>query len=188
MKHVPNLLSIFRICLVPVFIVVFLTDDSEIKLAAVVVYAVASLTDFLDGFIARRFQAISRLGKVLDPIGDKLMTVAVLTCITIEGIVPLWALVAVGVKEVTMMIGGIITHKMSGVEIVQSNIIGKTSTVVFFVVFVILILFRDIPQSVVTGLIAFAVALTFIALISYAGKYFATVRDYLRERKTTQQE
>ena len=60
------------------------------KVAAAAVYAVASFTDFLDGFIARKYGLISNMGKILDPVGDKLMTLAVLTCITVDGVIPVW--------------------------------------------------------------------------------------------------
>ena len=177
MRHIPNILSAFRICLVPVFIFVYFNDDSELKLAAVVVYAVAAISDFFDGYIARRFQASSNLGKILDPLGDKLMTFSVMLCITIDGLIPVAPIIVVGVKEVLMAVGGFVLHKVAKVEILPSNIIGKTSTVVFFVVFVTLILFRDIHRGVAIGLISFAMGLTFIALASYFSRYIKVMKN-----------
>ena len=177
MKYVPNIISVFRICLVPVFIIAYFTEPGELKLAAVAVYVVAAFSDFLDGFIARRFQASSNLGKVLDPLGDKLMTISVMACITIDGLIPIWAIIVAVTKELLMAAGGFVLHKVAGVEILPSNIIGKTSTVVFFVVFMTLILFRDIPRGVAIGLISFAIGLTFVALISYFSRYHKVMKN-----------
>ena len=177
MRHIPNILSAFRICLVPVFVVAYFTDESELKLTAVLVYAVASLSDFLDGYIARRFQASSNLGKLLDPLGDKLMTFSVMLCITIDGLIPIVPVIVVGVKEILMAVGGFVLHKVAKVEILPSNIIGKTSSVVFFLVFVTLILFRDIHPTVAMGLILFAMVLTFAALASYFSRYIKVMKN-----------
>ena len=177
MRHIPNILSAIRICLVPVFVIVYFRDESELKLAAVLVYAIAALSDFLDGYIARRFQASSNLGKILDPLGDKLMTFSVMLCLTIDGLIPILPVIVVGVKEILMAAGGFVLHKVAKVEILPSNIIGKTSTVVFFLVFVTLILFRDIHGGVAIGLISFAMGLTFIALASYFSRYIKVMKN-----------
>ena len=116
----------------PVFVFAYFYDPRTIKVYAAAVYAVASFTDFLDGFIARKYNLISNLGKLLDPLGDKLMTLAVLTCITIDNIIPVWAVIAVLCKEALMLIGGVVLRRKEGGEIPSSNIVGKTSTVVFF--------------------------------------------------------
>ena len=171
MKVVPNIISLFRICLVPVFIIVYFTDESDIKINAVFVYAVAAFSDFLDGFLARKFEVSSNLGKLLDPLGDKLMTFSVLLCLTIRGPLPFWAVLVVGIKEVIMAIGGIVLHKKAHVELLPSNLAGKASTVVFFLVCATLLLFRDIPRGVAIALISFAIGLAFLALVSYFRTY-----------------
>ena len=176
-KIVPNLLSIFRICLVPVFIAIYFSDEHDTKLYAVLVYALASFSDFLDGFLARRLKASSPLGKVLDPLGDKLMTIAALTCITIDGIIPIWAVLIAGVKEILMAIGGFVMHKLAKADIPPSNMIGKTSTVVFFLVCVALMLFRAIPGGAATAMISVAIVLMFVALASYLKTYIAVMNN-----------
>ena len=174
---VPNLLSIFRICLVPIFIITYFTDERDTKIYAVLIYALASFSDFLDGFLARRFKASSELGKVLDPLGDKLMTISAMVCITIDGLIPIWAVLVAGVKEILMAIGGFLVHKMAGAKIPPSNLAGKASTVLFFLVCLTLMLFRDIPGSVATTLISVAIALTFIALASYVRTYISVMKN-----------
>jgi len=176
-KIIPNILSIFRICLVPVFIIVYFTDARDVKLFSALVYALASFSDFLDGFLARRFKASSTLGKVLDPLGDKLMTISVMVCITIDGIIPLWAVLVAGLKEILMAIGGYVMHKVARADIPPSNILGKISTVVFFLVCVTLMLFRSIPGSAATALISFAIALTIFALAGYLNTYISVMKN-----------
>ena len=181
MKIVPNLLSIFRICLVPVFIVVYFSDTHDNKLYPTLIYALASFSDFLDGFLARRLKASSKVGKVLDPLGDKLMTISVMVCITIDGIIPFWAVLIAGVKEILMAIGGFVMHKAAKADIPPSNILGKTATVVFFLVCVTLMLFRSIPSSLAIAMISFAIALTVLALGSYINTYITVMKN--RESK-----
>lgn len=175
MKNVPNILSTIRICLVPVFVITYFYEGAGAKYYAVGVYAVATFTDFLDGYIARKYNLISNLGKILDPVGDKLMTLSVLTCITIDNVIPVWAVLAAVIKEALMLAGGAIVRKKEGGEIPSSNIIGKTSTVVFFIVCVTLMLFR-IPESIATIIISVAIFLMLVALMSYIMTFVHVMR------------
>jgi len=184
MRVVPNLISIFRICLVPVFILVYFTssqDPGDTKLYPAIVYAIASISDFFDGFLARRLKASSKAGMVLDPLGDKLMVISVMACITIDGIIPVWAVLIAGIKELMMAIGGLVIHKVARADIQPPNLLGKTSTVVFFIVCVALMLFRNISDSAAIALISFAIALMLLALACYIRTYIKLMKN----RKTT---
>ena len=174
--HVPNILSAFRIALVPVFVIAYFRDTGDIKTWALAVYLLASVTDALDGIIARKYNLISNLGKVLDPLGDKLMLFAALTCITIDELIPIWAIILIGIKDALMGVGGIVIHRRAKVEIPPSNIIGKSATVVFMVVCVVLMVFPQMPDSASTALISVAILLTFAALISYIMTYSAVMK------------
>jgi len=166
---------------VPVFVIVYFTDSNDIKYYAILVYAIAGLSDFLDGFIARKFNAQSKLGKLLDPLGDKLMTFTVLVCITISKPILLWAAIVFFVKEVLMGIGGLILHKKAHVELPPANLIGKTSTLVFFLVCVALMLFSTvIPNYVANILTSVAICLTLIALAIYLKSYVKIMRSRSR--------
>ena len=177
MKYVPNVISVFRIILVPVFIAVYFSDNSDRKLYAVLIYALAAFSDFLDGFIARRFKVSSNMGKLLDPLGDKLMNFSVMVCITIDGLIPIWAVTVVGIKEILMGVGGLVLHKKARSELLPSNLIGKTSTVVFFLVCVTLMLYRNIPGWAAILLISAAIGLTFVALASYLLMYIRIMQN-----------
>jgi len=179
-KIVPNILSFFRICLVPVFVIVYFTDDNDIKYYAVLVYIIAGLSDFLDGYIARKYEAQSKIGKVLDPLGDKLMTFTVLICITITNFsnyIFLGTVIVFFVKEILMGIGGLVIHKKAHAEIPPANFIGKTSTLVFFVVCAALMLFRThLNDLVIALMISVAMCLSIIALFVYLNSYIKIMK------------
>jgi CDP-diacylglycerol--glycerol-3-phosphate 3-phosphatidyltransferase len=182
-KIVPNLLSILRICLVPVFVFSYFTDPDDIKINAILIYALATFSDFLDGYVARKFQASSDLGKVLDPLGDKLMMIAVMVCITIDGIIPLWAVIIAGIKEALMGIGGFVLYKAVKISVPQSNMMGKVSTVYFFLVCTALMIFRNIPEVAATGLITSAIVLMLVALASYIHTYNKNMKNRTPNRE-----
>ena len=181
MLNTPSMLSIFRLCLVPVFVVIYFSGLENSALLAALVYAVAIVTDFLDGRIARKYNLITNLGKVLDPLGDKMLTFAVLACITIDSIIPLWVLVVFMVKEILMGIGGLLIHRVAKMEIPSSNIIGKTATTLFFIVCVILMVFDGIPRKVAVTMICVCLATSIAAFVSYLLNYR---RIMLGRRKT----
>ena len=183
--HIPNLLSSIRIALVPVFVVMYFTDTDEVKTWALCVYIVAFITDALDGCIARRYNLTSNLGKVLDPLGDKLMMTAALTCMTISGRLPVWTVVIVVAKESAMGLGGLLIHRRAKVEIPPSNIFGKTATVVFVVACVIIMVFPSLPDIYATSLIALAIGLTFAALLSYVMTYRVVMKTKIDNKTNT---
>jgi len=164
---------------VPVFIFAYFNDERDIKIYAILIYAVAGLSDFLDGYLARRLQAQSKLGKLLDPLGDKLMTFAALVCITITINMPIfiWAVLVVAVKEIMLGIGGLVLHKMANVELPAANILGKTSTVLFFLVCGVLMLFKDIKEIIVIALVSALILLTLVALAGYLAKYISIMKN-----------
>ena len=176
MKIVPNLISMFRILLVPIFLIVYFTDANDTKFYAVLVYAIAAFSDFLDGFLARRFKVASNLGKLLDPLGDKLMTIAVMVSITIDGLLPIWAVLVAGIKEILMAAGGLVVHKVAHVEIPASKLIGKVSTVVFFLVCVVIMLF-DIPSGAAVAMISGAIILALLAFASYIRTFITVMKN-----------
>lgn len=118
--NVPNVLTMIRMLLIPVYW--FLILNGRLY-AALAVFAIASLTDIADGFIARRYSLITNFGKLMDPLADKLMSVSVMLSMVVKGIAP-WPVLALLVcKEITMVVGGMILYR-NGV-VVYSIWIGK---------------------------------------------------------------
>ena len=170
--NVPNLLSLLRLAMVPVFAAIFFLPDPSARSWAAGVYALAFVTDIADGWIARHFHQVTRLGRILDPLADKLMTFTVIVCITAAGIIPLWAVVVFFLKEAAMGVGALsMYHKTE--DVIPSNWLGKVSTGVFFVVCAALVLFPGIPSSWATGLITLALVLTILAFVSYLLQYLS---------------
>ena len=181
MLNTPNMLSIFRLCLVPVFVGVYFSGLDNSALLAALVYAVAIATDYLDGRIARKYNLITNLGRVLDPLGDKMLTFAVLACLTIDNIIPYWVLIIFAIKEILMGIGGLLIHNVAKMEIPSSNIIGKTATTLFFIVCVILMVFDGIPRTVTLPMICVCLVVSMAAFVSY----FINYRRIMLERRKT---
>lgn len=177
--NIPNLLSLFRLVLTPVFAAVFFSPLPDARRWASAVYLAAFLTDIFDGWIARHFHQITRLGRILDPLADKLMTFCVIVCITVDGIIPLWAVVVFFLKELTMSIGGLLMYRKIG-DVISANLLGKASTGLFFVVCAALVLFPKIPQPWPTGLISAALALAILAFFCYLHQFVRV----LEERKS----
>lgn len=138
--NIPNILTIFRLILVPVFVLVYFSSLTYNLYLALLVFLVAGLTDIVDGFIARKFKMITKLGQVLDPFADKIMQLAVLACFTIDKRLPALFIIIYGIKEITMIIGGFVLYTKKDQVIIPANIYGKISTILFYVAIVVVAL------------------------------------------------
>jgi CDP-diacylglycerol--glycerol-3-phosphate 3-phosphatidyltransferase len=172
--------------LVPVFALMYFDNQKYAAQRAVLVYVVAAVTDVLDGYIARKYNKITRLGRVLDPLADKLMAFTVLVCITIDQLIPPWAVATFFVKEALMGIGALLLYKKIS-DTPPSNVFGKISTVVFFAVCVILIICKDenggsyLPEPLPAILIAAAIVIMLFAFASYLAKFIAVNQTHKSE-------
>lgn len=175
MVGIPNILSVFRLLLVPVFALLYFGSAEHAKLYAAAVYALAAVTDFMDGWIARKYHMESKLGRVLDPLGDKVMTFVVLICLAADNLIPMWAVYVFFVKEALMAVGGLLIYR-SSTDMPPSNVFGKCATVVFIVVCGLLMVFKNIPREAATAMIAFAIAVMLAAFISYAIRYIKIMK------------
>ena len=108
--NIPNALTVVRILLLPVVVWRFIIGDAT---GALIAYLAAMLTDALDGIIARKLNQITALGKLLDPLADKLSLVTLLGLFVSDGQIPLWVLAIILVKEVTMVIGGVVVKAIA---------------------------------------------------------------------------
>lgn len=130
---IPNILTYLRLLAVPFFI--WLMVDSSIKYnvwIALGLFVIAELTDLVDGFIARKFNMVSDIGKVLDPLADKLLQVSTVICLVIIGRVH-WAFAAIiFAKELYMALGSFVVLKLAGSKVtVQANVWGKAASALF---------------------------------------------------------
>jgi len=122
--NLPNILSMFRLILVPCFAVTYMSDANHAGIYAGIIFMVAAITDVIDGYLARKWNQITPIGRILDPLADKLLQLTALACLTIKGIVP-WLLSGIFLlKELLMMIGGAVMVKKLD-DVMPSNIVGK---------------------------------------------------------------
>lgn len=129
LKNIPNILSVIRICLVFVFVALFFTLEKPY--AALIIFLVAGATDVVDGYLARRNNWVTNLGKILDPFADKLMQCTVLVCLYIKNYIPLWFVLPFIAKELFSLIIGFIVIKRRSVAIV-SKWYGKCTVCLFY--------------------------------------------------------
>ena len=186
MKHIPNILSSFRIVMVGVFAWLFLTakiPHPDNYYWALGVFLLAFVTDVLDGFLARTFNWITPVGKLLDPLADKLMAITALIVILIGKagqplfVIYLTLVILVGVKEILMVIGGMIMLKQR--KVAYSDWYGKTATGLFAMGTALTLLsfvFPEIePWNI--ALLAAAIALSYVALAHYARTQLFVARE-----------
>ena len=169
---IPNVLTMIRLALVPVFVVVFFCVEESPKIIALCIFAAASLTDMLDGYLARKLNQITDFGKLFDPLADKLMVLTAMVCQAVAGVFPWAAVIIVGAKELLMVLGGIFL--LSKDVVVYSNIVGKAAQVCF-IASLILSFFHDPLKTwgVQLDLILLwiTVSLAILALIVYTAEY-----------------
>jgi cardiolipin synthase len=169
MKYVPNILTLIRLALIPVFVLVFFSNMDQARYVALGVYAVASFTDLIDGQIARKFNVVTEIGKVLDPLADKLMLITVIICFYFAKDVPLLIPAIVLTKEAFMILMGIILYSQKDRVVIPANYFGKTATVLFTLAIVLVFFLPGNPW--VLTLMYIAIALKVAALISYTITY-----------------
>ncbi len=163
--NLPNKLTIFRIILIPVFIFLFFSDVDNNLIYAFVVFAVAGVTDILDGYIARKFDLVTDLGKVLDPFADKLMLMSVLICLATMNLIPTWLLIVMIIKELVMVYGGIRLYLSHTQVIIPSNQYGKLATVAFYLAICMVLLGLD--SMLASVILYIAVGLALFAFFNY---------------------
>jgi cardiolipin synthase len=175
MKHLPNALTIFRILLAPVFIYVYFSNYPNHHLWALFIFLFAGLTDVLDGYIARKFNAVSRIGIALDPLADKLILLAALGSFYFDGRILGIVFFFMLAVEATLMAVGTILHFKEGKSVIPSNRLGKTATLAFTLAIVLLFLFPDSAFTLATVIIA--VIFKTAAFLSYMKKTLRILSD-----------
>lgn len=164
--NVPNVLTMLRLALIPVFVALYCTEHEK---WALITFLVASFTDFLDGYLARKHNQITAFGKLMDPLADKVMVVTALLCQTLSGIVPWAAFVIVMLKELMMVLGGAFMLKRD--VVVYSNMLGKTAQVTFIAALVLSFWHGELQAAgapVDIWVLWLAVALALAAMADYA--------------------
>ena len=169
---VPNLLSLFRLILIPVYVAIYLRaqDASDYYLAAGIL-AVSCLTDMIDGKIARHFNMISSIGKILDPLADKATQFTLIVCLTIKYNI-LWYLVVLFIlKEGFQLIAGGISLR-KGKMLKGALLSGKICTTILFVSLIIMVMLPELTTNVVNMIAIIDSIFMIAAFIDYIIAYF----------------
>lgn len=174
---VPNLLSVFRLCLIPVCVWLYCVKKDYALTTAVLI--LSGLTDVVDGFIARRFHAVSNVGKVLDPIADKLTQAAMLICLVTRFRHMLAALLLMAVKELFAAVTGWLTIKKTG-EVFSAKWHGKAATVLLYIMLVAHLVWINIPPLVSDLLIGLCCAAILLSFVLYGIQNLSLIKNSSR--------
>lgn len=161
---IPNLLSLFRLLLIPV--IIWLYCEKEDYIAAAIMTVLSGLTDIADGVIARKLNMVSDLGKILDPIADKLTQAALIFCLISKYEWMICLFIFFAVKEITMGISGLIVIKKKDV-VNSAQWFGKLSTMVLYAVMILLFLFPDISTVWANTMILLCAAVLLLSMVKY---------------------
>jgi cardiolipin synthase len=162
---IPNMLSILRLILIPVFVVLYLSNFRYSGIYAAEILILSGITDVLDGAIARKFNMTSELGRILDPLADKLTQATICVCLVIRHIAPFWLLFLLILKDF-VMIGAGANIIRKGKEMMSSKWFGKLGTVVFYAAMILIIAFRP-TSKIIDILLATVLLLMLFSLIMY---------------------
>jgi CDP-diacylglycerol--glycerol-3-phosphate 3-phosphatidyltransferase len=173
--NLPNVLTMLRILLVPVLVVALLNETSNGDLLAAIVFALASLTDAMDGYLARTRNAITTFGKLMDPIADKLLIIAALVALVSLDRLAAWVAMVIIAREVAVTMTRM-QATQQGV-VIAANWWGKAKTIVQVAAIFLLIVAGDPSPVWVDGVVYGAVAITIVSGVDY----FFGLRRVLRE-------
>ncbi|MCM1223653.1 MAG: CDP-diacylglycerol--glycerol-3-phosphate 3-phosphatidyltransferase [Lachnospiraceae bacterium] len=178
--NLPNKLTMFRVILIPFFVLFMLVDITTVdKWIALAIFIIASLTDLLDGKIARKYDLVTNFGKFMDPLADKLLVCAALICLVEMAVLPAWIVIIIISRE--FIISGFRLIASDNGVVIAASYFGKFKTT--FQMIMICLMIADIEAlQLLTDIVMWvALALTVISLIDYLVKN----KDVMKERNKT---
>ena len=169
---IPNLLSLFRLVLIPVYILIYLNarDAADYYLAAGIL-AVSCLTDMIDGKVARHFNMISTVGKILDPLADKATQFTLIICLTIKYKVLWYLMILFIIKESFQLIAGGVNLRR-GKMLKGALFSGKICTTILFLSLIVLVMLPELKLNIVKIIAVVDVAFMLAAFVDYIIAYF----------------
>ena len=176
--NLPNKLTILRVIMIPFFVAALLYDggaNQNMRYVAAALFIIASLTDMLDGKIARKYNLVTNFGKFMDPLADKLLVCSALICMIELRELPAWMVIIIISRE--FIISGFRLVAADNGVVIAASYWGKFKTT-FQMIAVILLIF-DIPalRMVANITVVIAVALTIISLVDYVAKNYKILTE-----------
>ena len=170
--NTPNKLTIARIIMIPFFVAFLMYDitGNADKWIALAIFVIASLTDTLDGYLARKYHLVTNFGKFMDPLADKLLVCSALICFTATGQLAEWITIIIIARE--FIISGLRLIAADNGIVIAASYWGKFKTVSQMIMIILMIMNLEHPvfQGAITVFVVIAVALTVISLIDYIVK------------------
>lgn len=175
--NLPNKLTTLRVLLVPFFVIFMMAGSLGYagRIISLIIFCVASLTDFLDGFIARKYHLVTNFGKFMDPLADKLLVCSALICFTAKGELSAWIVIIIIARE--FVISGFRLVAASGGLVIAANYWGKFKTVSQMIMIILIILALPslrVPTLIMTYV---ALALTVISLEEYVRQNIHVLKE-----------
>jgi CDP-diacylglycerol---glycerol-3-phosphate 3-phosphatidyltransferase len=145
-KKLPNRITIFRMCIIILFIPAILASNIVFNYIALFLFAVASISDWLDGHLARKWNIVSVFGKVMDPLADKILVVSTLLCFVQMNLVPAWMVVIIIGRE--FMVSGIRMMAAQDGKIIMASSLGKAKTMIEMTAITTVLLLKVIQDTI----------------------------------------
>lgn len=175
---IPNLLSLFRLVLIPVYVVIYLNakEYTDYFLAAAIL-AVSCLTDMIDGKIARHFNMVSTVGKILDPLADKATQFSLILCLAVKYSVLWFLVVPFFIKEIFQLVAGIISIR-HGKMLKGALITGKICTTVLFVSLILMVMLPQLSYPVIVTITCVDIFFLLLSFADYLGTYLFSQKRF----------
>ncbi len=180
--NLPNKLTVFRVLLIPFFVIVLMTNclGAASKWVALVIFIIASLTDLLDGKIARRYNLVTTFGKFADPLADKILVISAMICLVELGLIRSWIVIIIVARE--FIISGFRIIAAEKNVVIAASYWGKFKTT--FQMIMVIMLIADIDnviwQTTAVVITYIALILTIVSLVDYIIKN----KEVMMDRKT----
>jgi len=170
-ENIPNILTIIRFILIPF---IYMSVLSEKYLTAIIIFTISALTDILDGFIARKYNYITDIGKLIDPLADKLTQLSLLLSLAILKILPWWIFGVVFIKEFVLVVSASVLYSRKDV-VVYSKWYGKLATTLFYLAIVVSLVLNQFEIAMAFRIDLYlyylAILATIFSLIMYSIKF-----------------
>ena len=170
---IPNMITLLRIVLTPIFVRLYLEGEQE---AAMLLLALAALSDLLDGLIARSFNMITPLGKVLDPVADKLLQASMLLCLVERSPAVLGLLLLHILRETGLFVLGGLSFRRCGV-LIGANWYGKLCTALIYGVLGLALLWREMPLRLLNSGLMLCALMVLYCMLRYGAEYMRILKS-----------
>lgn len=172
---IPNALSAFRLCLIPIFVWLYSVERNYIWAGSVLV--LSGLTDIMDGFIARKFHSVSNLGKILDPIADKLTQGAILLCLFTRFSFMIVPFILLTLKEIFAGITGLLVIRKTG-QVFGADWHGKVSACLLYAMMIVHVVWYEIPSVFSNISIIICIVMMIVSFVLYGIRNIRAITSF----------